>query len=188
MVPPPVVPMEALLDAGNRNPVSLVEVEMDDGWHGCGAAAGLGVFSCLLVLDTSVWNPEGRRQRYRLVLAYRSCKGSNSEAVPRQLGSVCAVLRHEGACWRLFTCGLDCLIESAFLQPSCSFSGTCRENKLCAVHTLRSGALLVPSVGLCQWPHPPRGRGASGPPCPPLGRLGALGVAAAQAPGEGWGP
>lgn len=42
----------------------------------------------MLVLDTSVWNPEGRRQRYRLVLAYRCCKGSNSEAVPRQPGSV----------------------------------------------------------------------------------------------------
>ena len=41
MVPPPVVPVEALLDAGNGNPVSLVEVEMDYGWHSPGAAAGL---------------------------------------------------------------------------------------------------------------------------------------------------
>lgn len=46
------------------------------------------------------------------------------------------------------------MIESAFLQPSCSFSRTCRENKSYAVHTLRGGALLVPSVGLCQWAHP----------------------------------
>ena len=47
----------------------------------------------------------------------------------------------------------------------------------------------VPGVGLCRW----RGwalpgcRG-SGPPCPPLGSLAALGVATARAPGEGWGP
>ena len=36
----------------------------------------------MLVLDMSVWTPEGRKQRYRLVLAYRCCKGSNSKTVP----------------------------------------------------------------------------------------------------------
>ena len=36
----------------------------------------------MLVLDMSVRNPEGRKQRYRLVLAYRCCKGSNSKTVP----------------------------------------------------------------------------------------------------------